>query len=220
MKRLTNTICVAMLCTAIACNDASKTDEKTSTATDTSATSTTPVVDQTPKPEDSAAMMQKWIAYMTPGEMHAMLAKSDGVWSADVTSWMTPDAPPNKSTGTATNKMILGGRYQQSTFKGSFDGQPFEGVSTLAYDNAKQKWISTWIDNMGTGIMTVEGTYDAASKTMNFDGSMTDPTTGKDCKIRETFQIIDDNTQKMQMFCTYPGGKEYKNMEIVYTRKK
>lgn len=219
MKRLTNTICVAMFCTAIACNDAAKTDESISSKGDSS-TTTTATTDQTPTADDSAAMMKKWMDYMTPGEMHAMLAKSDGVWDAEVTSWMTPDAPPNKSTGTATNKMILGGRYQQTTFKGSFDGQPFEGMSTLAYDNAKKKWISTWIDNMGTGIMTVEGTHDAATNTMNFEGTMTDPTTGKDCKIRETFKQIDDNTQKMEMFCTYPGGKEYKNMEIVYKRKK
>jgi hypothetical protein len=220
MKRLTNTICVAMLCTAIACNDAAKSDESISSKGDSTAPTTAATTDQTPTVQDSAAMMKKWMDYMTPGEMHAMLAKSNGTWNAEVTSWMTPDAPPNKSTGTATNKMILGGRYQQSTFKGSFDGMPFEGMSTLGYDNAKKKWVSTWIDNMGTGIMTVEGTQEAGSNVMKFEGSMTDPITGKECKIRETYTLVDDNTQKMEMYCTYPGGKEYKNMEIVYTRKK
>ena len=44
--------------------------------------------------------------------------------------------------------------------------------------------------------------------------------TGKDMVVRETFQIIDDDTQKMEMFMTPAGGKEYKSMEIMLTRKK
>ncbi len=39
-------------------------------------------------------------------------------------------------------------------------------------------------------------------------------------EIRETFKIIDDNTQMMEMFGNGPDGKEFKMMEIKYTRKK
>ncbi len=39
-------------------------------------------------------------------------------------------------------------------------------------------------------------------------------------EIRETFKIIDDNTQMMEMFSQGPDGKEFKMMEIKYTRKK
>lgn len=219
MKRLTNTICVAMLCTAIACNDAAKSDETTATTTADTSASTATVADQTPMLKDTAAYNKAWGEFMTPGEMHAMMAKSNGAWNATVISRMTPDARADTSKATAVNKMVMGGRYQQSNFKGSFGGYPFEGVSTLAYDNAKKKWVSTWMDNMGTGLMVTEGTYDASTKTINFTGNSTDAM-GKECKMRETFTLVDDNTQKMEMFCTYPGGQEYKSMEIVYTRKK
>src|SRR5688500_12257135 len=96
--------------------------------------------DQKMSPEQ-AAMMKKWQEYMTPGEAHAMLAKSNGEWTQDITMWMDPSAPPSKSTGTASNSMILGGRYQQSINKGSFDGMPFEGIGTTAYDNVKKMFI-------------------------------------------------------------------------------
>ena len=82
--------------------------------------------------------MKAWQAYMTPGDAHKMIAKSDGQWKAEVTVWMAPGGPPEKSTSTCTNKMILGGRYQQSTHKGMFNGMPFEGISTFGYDNAKK----------------------------------------------------------------------------------
>ncbi|MGB8192884.1 MAG: DUF1579 domain-containing protein [Chitinophagaceae bacterium] len=220
MKRLTNTLCMAMLITAIACNDSAKTDDSIGSKSDSSANSTAAVTDETPTLKDTAAINKAWMAYATPGEMHAMFAKDNGTWETEVTNWMTPDAPPMKSKGTATNKMILDGHYQQSTFKGDMGGMPFEGMSTVGYDNSKKKVVSTWVDNMGTGIMYMEGDYDAASKTTNFTGTCVDIRNGKECKMRETFKIVDENTQMMEMYMTYPGGKEYKNMEIMFKRKK
>ncbi|HYV54140.1 MAG TPA: DUF1579 domain-containing protein [Chitinophagaceae bacterium] len=168
---------------------------------------------------EQAEMMKKWEAYMTPGDIHKMLAKSNGEWNEDVTMWMDPAAPPQKSTSTATNTMIMGGRYQQSMHRGSFNGMPFEGMSLLGYDNAKKTFISTWIDNMGTGIMTMEGTYDPNTKTVTSKGHEVDPMTGKDMDVREVFTMVDDNTQIMSMYMTPAGGKEFKTMEIKFTRK-
>lgn len=168
----------------------------------------------------SEAEMKAWMDYMTPGDVHKMLSKWDGDWNEDITMWMAPGAPAQKNKASCTNKMILGGRYQSSTHTGSFNGMPFEGISTLGYDNAKKTFFSTWIDNMGTGIMVMEGNWDDKTKTMNAKGRQTDPATGKEMQVRETFQIIDDNTHKMEMFMTPAGGKEFKSMEITFTRKK
>ena len=112
---------------------------------------------------------------MTPGSSHQLLAKAEGEWTGEMTMWMAPDAPPMKSTVTNTNKMIMGGRYQVSTHKGDFMGQPFEGISTTGYDNAKKVFISNWVDNMGTGMMNMEGTWDEATKTMSMKGKISAP---------------------------------------------
>jgi len=218
MKRITNTLCAALLCTAVACNDGAKTESIESKGTDTTSTAST--VDETPSMKDSAAMNKAWMDYATPGPMHAMMAKSAGTWDVQLTMWMTPDSPPQSTTGTAVNKMIYDGKYQQSTFKGDFMGMPFEGTSTMGYDNAKKKFVSTWIDNMGTGMMMTEGTYDQASNTINFTGSQTDPITGKECTMREEFKQPDENTQTMVMYAKYKGGKEFKTMEMTWKRKK
>ena len=223
MKLITLTICSAVL--LFSCSDNKTSDTTTSTDSsatkmdtaskkvDTSSTTTTAVL-----PMDSAAMMKAWQEYMTPGHIHEMLAKSNGTWDGEVTVWMSPGAPPSKSKTTAVNKMILGGRYQESHHTGTFNGMPFEGMSLLGYDNAKKTFVSSWIDNFGTGIMNMEGTWDSTSKTINLKGRSLDPSTGKDMDVRETFTLVDDRHQKMEMYANQ-GGKEVKTMEIALSKK-
>jgi hypothetical protein len=162
--------------------------------------------------------MKAMAAYAAPGDIHKMLAKSAGTWTCAVTMWMAPGAQPMNSTTEAKNEMILGGRYLQQTNTGSFMGQPFTGVSTTGYDNAKKIFVNTWIDNMGTGIMFLTGTWDATSNTVTFTGSMADPSSGKDIAVKETLKIVDDNHEEMAMYTT-AGGHEFKNMEIKMVRK-
>jgi hypothetical protein len=166
-------------------------------------------------------MMKNWMAYMTPGAEHKMMASWDGEWKAEITMWMSPEAPPTKTVGTTVNKTIFDGRYQQSAHKGSWDGQPFEGMSTLAYDNAKKVFISTWIDNMGTGVMVGEGPWDEATKSISLRGKMVDPSSHKEVEFREVYKVVDENNQVMEMYAPVPGGKgEFRTMEIKYTRSK
>lgn len=157
------------------------------------------------------------MAYMTPGEMHKMLAKADGKWKEDITMWMAPGTQPVKNTATAENKMILGGRYQQTTHTGTFMNMPFEGISTIGFDNAKKVFVSSWVDNMGTGIMYMEGTMEPGSKTITFKGKSTDPATGNEMDVKQTFKWIDDKTQALEMFMVQ-GGQEFKTMEIKFTK--
>ena len=166
----------------------------------------------------TADEQKAWMDYMTPGEIHKMLARSAGDWKEDVTTWMKPGAASTTSSATAKMEMIMGGRYLQTTHKGNFSGMPFEGVGILAYDNAAKKFISTWIDNMGTGLMTLEGKWDNNTKSIEFKGKDVDPLTGKDLDVREVFKIIDDNNQVVEMYGVQ-DGKEYKSMQIKFTRQ-
>ncbi|RFM36179.1 DUF1579 domain-containing protein [Chitinophaga silvisoli] len=161
-----------------------------------------------------------WMDYMTPGKIHQMLAHSNGTWTYESTFWMAPGAPPSKSTGITENKMILGGRYQESIHKGKMEGMDFEGHSLLAYDNAKKIFQNAWVDNMGTGIMMLEGTWDDASHSLTLTGKTYDPMAGKDIEMKEVITIQDDDHHLMEMYYTGKDGKEVKSMEIHLTRKK
>lgn len=221
MKHFIITTCIVSAA-LFSCTDSAKKTESASTADTTAASAK---MDETPKtmaatsPLDSATMMKNWMAYMTPGDVHKMMASWNGTWNGDITMWQTPGAPAQKSKGTTVNKMMMGGRYQVSNHTGNMMGMPFEGMGTLAYDNDKKIFINTWVDNMGTGIMKMEGPWDEASKTITLKGTGVDPGTGKDMTVKETFKVVDDKTQLMEMFGPGPDGKEFKMMEIKFTRK-
>lgn len=218
MKQITLTLC-AVTILLFACNDKKKTDEGKSATTDTKMDLKETSKEAMAMP-DSATMAKNWQAYMTPGDVHKMMASWDGTWNSDITMWMQPGAPEEKTTSVAVNKMVLNGLYQQSTHTGMMMGMPFNGMSTTAYDIHKKEFINTWIDNMGSGIMVLKGPWDEATKTMNLKGKATDPGTTGDMDVRETLKIIDENTQEMEMFSMMPDGKEFKTMNIRFTRKK
>lgn len=167
----------------------------------------------------TAAEMKAWQDYMTPGEIHKMIAQSDGEWIGEITIWMDPAAPPTKSTAIAKNEMIMGGRYQLSKTTGNMMGMPFEGMSLVGYDNAKKTFTTVWIDNFGTGIMTIEGPWDDRTNSITMQGKMVDPISGKEIWTKQVMKFIDKDNQLMEMY-DKKNGKETKNMEIKFTRKK
>lgn len=216
MKKIILTACAAMFLLT-ACNDETKTD----------AASTGEAIPEVKKeeawvPVDSATMMKAMMEYGTPGKMHEMLASWNGTWTGETTMWEYEGATPQKSTGTAVNTMIMGGKYQSTKHSGNMMGMPFEGNSITGYDNATKKFVSTWIDNWSTGIMTMSGDWNESAKTLAMNGTYPDICRpGKECSMREVFTIVDDNTQKMEMYGPDPKtGKEFKMMEINLSRKK
>jgi hypothetical protein len=168
-----------------------------------------------PSPEEMQAMME---AMGKVGPEHKTLKEQfAGNWKADVTAYWGPT--PEKSTGTMTSEMILGGRYVHGMYKGTAMGQPFEGAGLTGYDNIKKKYFNTWVDSMSTGVMNLEGDYDSASKTYTFTGETTGPD-GKPCTMREVVKVDSNDKHTFTMYGPGMDGKEMKVMEIVYTRQK
>jgi hypothetical protein len=214
MKYIAITACMGLLFSA--CNNEAKKPEA-SVKTDkplVAAASTTTAA------PDSATMMKNWQEYATPGKAHELMKNVSGNWTGEITTWMAPGSAPIKSTGTEESKMIMGGRYQEAHFKGNFAGMPFEGMSLMGFDNKKKTYFSNWIDNMGTGIMNMEGSYDSVTKSITMLGTFIDPSTGKQCEAREVFRYLDNDHHFTEMFVKSEGGKEFKTMEISYFRKK
>ena len=180
-----------------------------------------PVMGKDKKPTkemDSQAMMEVWKRLAMPGEPHKLFASLAGSWTTTTKEWMEPGKPPTESTGTAEMKMLLDGRFLYQEYNAQMMGQPFSGVGIDAYDNMTKKYVTAWIDTMGTGIFMMEGTASADGKTITLKGSHPEPGGGK-MTHRAVWKIVDNNTQTFDMYGAHHGHKETKFLEIIYSRK-
>ena len=176
--------------------------------------------DRKAAPVMDPAMMQAMMAAGTPGDPHKKLNGMVGTWDTKITMWMMPGADPMNSTGSSEARWVMGGRYIEERFKGDFMGTPFEGLGYTGYDNVKKEYWGMWMDNMSTGIMTSTGKISADGKSWMFTGRMSDPMTGKDMTSDSKITIVDADHHVMEMWMPGPDGKNFKSMEIAYSRKK
>ena len=154
-----------------------------------------------------------------PTPHHKLLSKDAGTWDASIKMW-TPgsNTEPMVSKGVETNTM-LGGFWLVTEFKGEFGGQTFEGRGQLGYDTSKGKYVSTWIDTMGTEIMIMEGDFDEKTSTLTLTGKGSHE--GKPYEGKEVTEHKGDDTRVFTMFMKSAETKDelVKVMEITYTRR-
>jgi Protein of unknown function (DUF1579) len=176
-----------------------------------------------------ADMMKQMIEMSKLNENHKLLSSLDGNWNYTIKMWMNPDpnAKPQESKGTATRKSIMSGRYVAMDVTGRMqmpgaDGKMkdviFKGMGLEGYDNVKKKFVASWVDNMGTGIESSEGTYDPATNSLTYTSEI-EMMPGMKTQIREVVKIADKNHMSLEWYETQ-GGQEKKTMEIAYTRAK
>jgi hypothetical protein len=183
-----------------------------------------PALAQQEKPKPAAPApggpeMEAMVKAGTPGEPHKHLARLAGDWTFTMKSWMDPSQPPMESSGTMHGEVLMGGRYVEHTWKGNFMGQPFEGRGTDGYDNVGKQYVSSWVDNMSTGIMYQTGSCDNAGKTCTYNGDVWDPMSGQKTTFKSVISWVDNNTFKNEMYGKGPSGQEMKMMEITAKRK-
>jgi hypothetical protein len=177
-----------------------------------------------PNPQE----MMKQMAEMSKlNENHKLLTSLNGNWNYTAKFWMNPDpnAPPQESKGTATRKSIMGGRFvemhvsgkmQMPDETGKMKDVQFKGMGIEGYDNAKKKFVASWIDNMDTGIQFSDGTYDPATKTLSYTSEI-EMVPGMKTPVREEVKVPDNNHMILEWYETR-AGQEKKTMEINYTR--
>jgi hypothetical protein len=167
------------------------------------------------------ADMQACTEACTPGKMQEQLRKGAGTWEGKTTMWMMPDAEPATSDCTMTLTPIFDGRYVKCEMAGEMPGMgPYNGLGTYGFDNVSQQFVSTWIDNHSTGIMTGVGELSKDGKTLTWHYTFNCPLNKKPVEMREVQTVTGENTRTLEMWGPEPkSGKVYKIMHIELTRK-
>jgi hypothetical protein len=168
---------------------------------------------------EQKAEMEAYMKAGMPGPPHNGLASTTGSYDVMVKHWHQPGAPAvEEPPGTVKRSMILGGRVMVEEFNGTMMGQPFIGHGMTGYDNVTDKYWSTWMDSMSTGMMLSEGTCDA-NNTCKFTGEHNDPISKKPMKMRMSSSWPNATTQLFEMWGPSKDGQEFKMMEITYKKK-
>ena len=105
-------------------------------------------------------------------------------------------------------------------YEGIMMGETLNDVGFVGFDNVSKKYVSTWMDTAGTGMMWSTGTMDASGKVLSMKATVNDPSTGKPSPVDTKITITDNDHHKLEMWGKNPAGKMAKIMEIEYTRKK
>src|SRR5438309_1202792 len=115
---------------------------------------------------DVQACMQAGV----PGKMHERLAKDAGAWRGKTTMWMGPgDTEPMSGECTWTLTPIMEGRYFKCEMTGEMPPMgTYSGSGVTGFDNVSRQFVSTWIDNHSTGILTGTGSLSDDGKTLTW----------------------------------------------------
>ncbi len=165
--------------------------------------------------------MQAYADAATPGPMHAHLTQGVGTWTGTSTSWMAPGTEGTKSTTKSVVTSVMDGKFVQVDVSGDMLGMgPFHGMGLNGYDNVTKKFISSWIDNMGTTMMTGTGELSPNGKSLTWTYTYSCPINKRPTIMREVETSTGPNSMTLEMFGADPKtGVEYKMMQIDMTRK-
>ncbi len=166
---------------------------------------------------EQQALMEAYQKAGTPGEPHKTLAATAGTYSIKTKSWEAPGAPAMEEAGTATRTMTLDGRVLVEDVNSTMMGTPFTGHGMMGYDNVSGKYWSTWNDSMSTGLMVSHGKCDAKHN-CTFTGTWNDAVKKGPQKARMTTRWTSPTTEIFEMFGPAKDGKEFKMMELTYTK--
>ncbi len=161
-----------------------------------------------------------WYAANGPNEHHERLKFYVGDWHATMRMAMSRDMTPEEGEFDASITLVMGGRFIEENVTSETPGGLFEGRGLIGYDNHKQRYVSTWYDNMSTTVHTNEGYWDESSKTLEFFGESPDVMTGETKKVRIVLERLGRDVFTAREWAYEDDGSRWLRFAAEYHRKK
>jgi uncharacterized protein DUF1579 len=151
-----------------------------------------------------------------PGPVHKELAKLAGEYTT-VSRFSAAGQTLPESTGSATIKSILGGRFLSEENSGEMMGESIQGTRLLGYDNTSKRYQATWAYTGSTALLQLSGTGKDEGTTITLDGSFVDED-GRKESLTVVIHVVDADTFVVTL--TGAGSQASGTFETKYRRKK
>ena len=165
-------------------------------------------------------MMKMFMELAKPGPGHKAMEPMIGDFDVTSKMWSPGKPEPDESKATCKAYWVLGGRYAQIEYHGTFDvaGKPmeFDGRGVMAFDNYKKQYQSVWYDSFSTNMMMTTGPAVEPGQPIELKGTWDGPM-GK-IDMRHVYTIESNDKYVMTAYMATPEG-EMKHMELTFTRK-
>ena len=176
---------------------------------------------QGPTAEQKKAMAER----IQPGAPHRELAALEGQWTQEVTYNMGTKQPL-KGRGTATNRMILGGRFLVSertstTNAGAMGDMKIDAMNIYGFDRRTNEYTIIELDSTGTYWVSAAGAA-REDKTIVMSGESLDDHSGhrEMRKYDMVLRIVDPDTYVTQIIFKFPNRPPTTLVEITNRRVK
>lgn len=176
-----------------------------------------------PTQAEVESLQKAIMAGIHPRAEHARLARLEGTWDMEIRMWSEPGAQPSLSRGTATNRMILGGRFLLSESAGGEGEMRMESMTILGFDGRNEWYTAAGYDNWGTYHVAAQGGFDEARNAIVMHGSDTIVKGNHTQTWDFVLRTVDDDTYVWEIIFTDPwhtkGGPPFRMVEITYRRR-
>lgn len=158
-----------------------------------------------------------------PGPEHEALARYAGTW--DLTVTLGSGARALRFTGTATNRMIVGGRFLQMDYSARGPAEATEGQFSLGFDARHHRFALVAMDSFGTYFVTSQGPRDPATGRLRLRGTDDDPVMKALGHAKEFVQVVDFKSQDELVVEVWfvdtrtAERREFKYMDYTFRRR-
>jgi hypothetical protein len=148
-----------------------------------------------------------------------MFERFVGEWEGISRTWFEPGKLADESTWQATIYSMLDGRYLRYEYRGTLQGERFEGKATIGYNTMTKQFEMAWIDSFhqNNGIMYCRGPQSETG--FSVLGSYCPVEGSEDWGWRTVFDLTDADHLTVRAYNIEPNGTEHLGIETHYTRR-
>ncbi|MCC6572972.1 MAG: DUF1579 family protein [Planctomycetes bacterium] len=177
-----------------------------------------PVLSEDSGKIDFKKVMEDYMKLHQPGEEHKQLMFAVGDYDVQGKMWMEPGKDPMPMRGTSTIRAIGATFLHEKIMLIMPGNKKMDVEGFIGYDNESKQYQATFVSGGCTTTRTMNGTYDAKTKTVTYQCAFKCPVTGKNYSEKMIAKHEGNGTMTLTASGTYEGMPEFKMWEATYTK--